>query len=150
MGRGFKFYQGKYVPKQPEKYDGDATQIIYRSSWELKFFNWCDTNPAIIKWSSEEVIIPYLCPTDNRVHRYFPDAKIQVKDQSGRIKTYIVEIKPDAQTRPPETPKRKTKRYITEVMTWGKNDAKWKYAKEYCKDRGYEFMIITEHHLGIK
>lgn len=111
---------------------------------------WCDTNSAVIKWQSEETIIPYICPTDNRPHRYFVDFKIQVRDKEGKLKTYLVEIKPDSQTRPPSTPQRKTKRYIQEVMTWGKNDAKWKAAKEYCKDRGMEFVILTEHHLGIK
>lgn len=145
-----KYYQGKYTPKNPAKYEGDVTSIIYRSSWELKFFNWCDSDPSVIKWSSEEVIIPYRCATDNRLHRYFPDAKITVKHAAGGTKTYLVEIKPDAQTRPPDPSKRKTKRYLTEVMTWGKNESKWKASREYCKDRGIEFMIITEKHLGIK
>lgn len=134
----------------PEKYDGDPTDIIMRSSWETKFALWCDHNTSVIKWSSETTIIPYICPTDNRRHRYFVDFKIQVRDKSGKTKTYLVEIKPDYQTRPPDPSKRKTKRYLAEVMTWGKNDAKWAAAREYCKDRGYEFMIITEHHLGIK
>ena len=67
----------------------------------------------------------------------------------GDVKTYLVEIKPDKQTRPPEVPKRKTRQYINEVMTWGKNDAKWRAAREYCKDRGIEFIILTEYHLGI-
>lgn len=148
MVKGSKYYQGKYTPKRPEKYDGDPTQIFYRSSWELKFFNWCDLTESVLKWSSEEIVIPYQCPTDNRWHRYFPDAKIQVKTRTG-IKTYLVEIKPDKQTRPPETPKRKTKQYLNEVMTWGKNQAKWEYAREYCKDRGIEFVILTEKELGI-
>lgn len=145
-----KYYQGKYTPKQPGKYEGDPTQVIYRSSWELKFFNWCDNNPSVIKWSSEEVIIPYICPTDNKPHRYFIDAKIQVKTTQGDIKTYLVEIKPSKQTKPPIAGKRKTKQYIQEVMTWGKNDAKWKYARDYCAKRGWEFVILTEVELGIK
>lgn len=139
----------KWTPKHPDKYSGDPTQIWARSSWEIKFFNWCDNSPAVISWSSEEIIIPYLCATDNRVHRYFPDALIRVNNSSGVIKTYLVEIKPFSQTQPPTTPKKKTKRYLTEVMTWGKNSSKWKYAKEYCLDRGWEFKIITEHDLGI-
>ena len=144
-----KYYQGKYVPRNPQKYQGDPTDIIFRSSWERKFMVWCDSNSAVIKWSSETTVIPYICPTDNRMHRYFVDFKIQVRDKDGNVKTYLVEIKPDVQTRPPATPKRKTKRYLTEVMTWGKNDAKWKYAREYCKDRGIEFVILTEKHLGV-
>lgn len=144
-----RYHQGKYKVKHPEKYKGDPTDVIYRSSWELKFMNWCDANSAVIEWSSETTVIPYVCPTDNRPHRYFIDFKIRVKTKDG-IKTYLVEIKPDKQTRPPETPKRRTKQYINEVMTWGKNEAKWRYAREYCKDRGYEFVILTEFHLGIK
>ena len=145
-----KYYQGKYTPKNPSKYRGDPTIIIYRSSWELKFMNWCDQNPSVIEWVSEETIIPYICPTDNRPHRYFVDFKIKIKNKDNQIKTYLVEIKPDAQTRPPSKPKKNTKRYIQEVMTWGKNEAKWKAATTYCKDRGYEFIIITENELGIK
>ena len=74
---------------------------------------------------------------------------IKVRDKSGNIKTYLIEIKPSAQTKPPEIPKRKTRRYIQEVFTWGKNEAKWKAAIEYAKDRGWEFKILTEHELGL-
>lgn len=144
------YHKRKYTPLHPEKYIGDPTDIIMRSSWETKFAVWCDHNPAVVKWSSETTVIPYICPTDNRRHRYFVDFKIQVKDKEGKLKTYLVEIKPEVQTRPPEPLKRKTKRYITEVMTWGKNEAKWKAAREFCADRGYEFIIITEKHLGLK
>lgn len=149
MRQPSKFHQGKFNPKHPEKYEGNPGLIIYRSSWELKFMNWCDSNPSVIKWSSEEFSIPYRCPTDNRVHRYFPDAKIQVVTSDNQVKTYIVEIKPDKQTRPPVPKQRKTKQFLYEVATWGKNEAKWKAATTWCKDRGYHFMIITEHHLGI-
>jgi hypothetical protein len=143
------YHQGKYTPKKPHKYEGDPTQVFYRSSWELKFFNWCDNNDAVLKWSSEEIVIPYICPTDNRPHRYFPDAKIKVRDNTGNVSTYLVEIKPEAQTRPPAVQKRTTKKYLAEVMTWGKNSAKWKAAEEYCKDRGYKFIILTEKHLKV-
>lgn len=144
------YHKRKYTPIHPEKYIGDPTDIIMRSSWETKFALWCDQNPSVIKWSSETTIIPYKCPTDNRWHRYFVDFKIQVRDRTGHVKTYLIEIKPAVQTRPPQPASRRTKRYLQEVMTWGKNDAKWKAATEYCKDRGYEFKILTEHDLGIK
>lgn len=143
-----QYYQGKYKPKHPNKYDGDPTNIIYRSSWELKFCNWCDYNPNVIQWSSEEVVIPYLCCTDNKVHRYYVDFKIQVKDKSNQIKTYLVEIKPQSQTQEPKK-RKKTKKYIQEVMLYGKNTSKWKAAQEYCKDRGWHFKIITEQELNI-
>jgi len=141
------YHKRKYIPIHPEKYEGDPTDIIMRSSWETKFALWCDNNPNVLKWSSETTVIPYVCPTDNRPHRYFVDFKIRVKTKTGSLKTYLVEIKPEKQTRPPDTPKRKTRQYIAEVMTWGKNEAKWKAATNYCKDRGYEFIILTERDL---
>lgn len=134
----------------PEKYEGDPTNIVMRSSWETRFASWCDKNPSVIKWLSEETIIPYRCPTDNRIHRYFVDFKIKVKTRDNKIKTYLVEVKPLSQTVPPEYPGRQTKKYLTESVTYIKNQAKWKAANEYCKDRGYEFVIITEKELGLK
>lgn len=139
--------QRRYVPVHPEKYEGDPTNIVMRSSWETKFALWCDHNPSVLKWSSEETVIPYICPTDNRRHRYFLDFKIKVKTKDG-VKTYLVEIKPDKFTRPPEG-QRRTKRYLAEVMQYGKNQAKWSAAREYAKDRGYQFVVITEKELGI-
>lgn len=144
------YHKRKYTPIHPQKYKGDPTDIVMRSSWETKFAVWCDHNPSILEWSSETTIIPYKCPTDDKWHRYFTDFKIKVRDKDGRSKVYIVEIKPDKQTRPPQAPQRKTGRYLQEVMTWGKNEAKWEAAKEYCADRGWEFIILTEYQLGIK
>lgn len=144
------FHKRKYSPLHPDKYSGDPSNIIMRSSWETKFARWCDVNPSVIKWKSEETIIPYICPTDNKVHRYFVDFQVQIRNKNGCLKTYLIEIKPESQTIPPVPPKRKTKRFIQEVMTYGKNQAKWKAATEYAKDRGWEFMIFTERHLGIK
>lgn len=145
-----KFHKRRYVPINPDKYAGDPTCIIMRSSWETKFALWCDNNPHVVKWSSEETIVPYRCPTDGKVHRYFIDFRIQVKNKAGNLVTYLIEIKPAVQTRPPAIPTRKTQRFLTEVMTWGKNEAKWKAATEYAKDRGWEFKILTEYDLGIK
>lgn len=121
-----------------------------RSSWETRFASWCDKNPNIVKWNSEETVIPYRCPTDNRIHRYFVDFKIQVRSKDGGLKTYLVEVKPDKQTKPPDFPGKRTKRYLLESMTYMKNRAKWESAVNYAKDRGWEFKIITEHELGLK
>jgi CRISPR/Cas system CMR-associated protein Cmr5 small subunit len=143
------FHKRKFTPVFPEKYSGDPTNIIMRSSWETKFANWCDKNPSIVKWHSEETVVPYRCQTDNRIHRYFIDFKIDVKNTAGDIKTYLVEVKPAMQTQPPKFPGRRTQRYLTESMTFIKNQSKWKAATEYCKDRGWEFKIITEKELGI-
>ena len=137
-------YKGKYKPRCPYKYKGDPTNIIYRSLWELKFMKYCDTTPSILKWSSEEIAIPYKSPVDNRVHRYFPDFYVKVNN-----KKYMVEVKPFRQTKEPKTQKKVTKRYITEVVTWSVNKAKWKAASEFCKDYGWEFMLITEKELKV-
>lgn len=144
------FHKRKYKPIFPDKYEGDHTNIIMRSSWEIRFALWCDKNPSVLKWCSEETIIPYRCPTDGKVHRYFIDFKIKVKSKDGTIKTYLVEVKPDAQTKPPIYPGKKTQRYLTEALTFMKNQTKWEAAKQYCADRGYEFVVITENELGLK
>ena len=137
----------KWTPKNIEKYMGDHTNIICRSSWETKFFNWCDNNPSIVAYSSEETVVPYRCATDNKPHRYFVDARMQVKQSNGTLKTYLIEIKPHAQTMAPVPTARKTKRFITESLTFMKNQSKWEAADRYAKDRGWEFMILTERHL---
>jgi hypothetical protein len=144
-----KTYKGKYTIKKPKKYMGDPKNVTYRSLWERQAFRWCEDRDDVIGWSSEEVIVPYVCPTDKKAHRYFIDLKI--KFSNGR--TVLVEIKPKKQTTPPLRPKRQTKKYITEVMTYVKNEAKWKAATKYAKDRGYHFEIWTEDtlkQLGMK
>ena len=143
------YHKRRYKPIYPNKYEGDPTNIVMRSSWETKFALWCDRNPAVVKWSSEETIIPYRCQTDNKLHRYFVDFRIKVKQKDGTLKTYIIEIKPDAQTKPPEFPGRKTKKFIIESFTFVKNQSKWKAAEQWCLDRGYEFKILTERDLNI-
>ena len=104
--------QGKFKPKNYKKYKGDPTTIVYRSGWELKFMNWCDGDRSVVSWSSEEVVIPYKCPTDNKVHRYFPDFWLKIKEPTG-TQEYLVEVKPLKQTQQPKPQKRQTKRYIT-------------------------------------
>ena len=143
-------YQGKFRPRNYQKYKGDPTNIIYRTRWELKFMKWCDNNTNILQWASEEFFIPYRSPLDNKWHRYFPDFYMKVKESNGSVKQYVIEVKPLRQTVRPKTPKRKTKGYIYETLEYAKNQAKWKAAKEYCKDRRYEFKVVTEKELGIK
>ena len=143
-------YKGKYKPSYPKKYKGDPNNIVYRSLWERKFMVYCDNNQNILEWGSEEVIVPYRSPIDNRYHRYFPDFYIKVKESNGMIKKMIIEIKPFKQCIEPKVKQRKTKGYIYEVVEYAKNQAKWNAAKEWCLDRGYEFQVLTEHDLGIK
>ena len=142
-------YKGKYYPSFPRKYKGDPTNIIYRSLWERKFMVYCDKNQNILEWASEEIAIPYRSPIDNRVHRYFPDFYMKVKETNGKIKNYVIEVKPAKKTLPPKKPKRQTKGYIREAYEYAKNQAKWKMAKEFCADRQWEFKVVTEKELGI-
>ena len=142
-------YKGKFRPSKPKKYKGDPTNIVYRSLWELKFMRYCDSNTNIVKWSSEEIVIPYRSPIDNRFHRYFPDFYLKYKDNTGKIIEKVVEIKPAKQVQEPKVQKRKTKKYVTEVVTYAKNQAKWLAAEEFCKDRKWKFQILTEKELGV-
>ncbi len=143
-------YKGRYSPTYPRKYKGNHTNIVYRSLWERKFMVYCDNHTKILEWGSEEIALPYRSPIDNKVHRYFPDFYIKVRESNGKIKRYIIEIKPKKQTMEPKVKKRKTKGYIYEVYEYAKNQAKWKAAEEFCKDRMWEFKVLTEDELGIK
>lgn len=141
-------YSGKFRPTFPKKYKGDPTNIIYRSLWELKFMKYCDLNENILQWASEEIIIPYVSPVDGRYHRYFPDFYVKAASNSG-IKNYIIEIKPLRQVEEPKVQKKKTKKYINEVVTYAVNQAKWDAAKNYCADRRWEFKVLTEKDLKL-
>jgi len=147
MGESIK---SRFKPSFPKKYKGDSNNIICRSSWERRFCNYCDLNENILQWGSEEFWIPYKSPVDKRVHRYFPDFIMKVKESNGQIKTYVVEVKPKKQTIEPKKRSRVTKSYIYECKTYAVNQAKWKAAKEFCDDRLINFKIITENELGIK
>ena len=147
MGESIK---SLYKPSHPEKYQGNPNNIICRSSWERRFCSWCDTNPNVLKWASEEFSIPYISPVDRRVHRYYPDFLIEFKDSSGKVKKQIIEVKPKSQTKPPKPGKRVTKSFLYEASMYEKNMAKWAAAVEFAKDNGVEFRIITEDELGIK
>ena len=143
-------YKGRYTPKNPKKYKGDYHNIVYRSLWERKFMVYCDNSDNILEWGSEEIIIPYLSPWDGKLHRYFPDFYIKVKQASGNIKKFIIEVKPKKQTRPPKPVNRKTKKWLNEVKTYSINEAKWRYASEWCDNNDMEFKILTEDELGIR
>ena len=142
-------YSGKFSPKNTNKYLGDPTNIWYRSLWERRVMVHLDENPSVVGWSNEEIVIPYLSPVDNRWHRYFPDFFVRVKNKNGILEAMILEVKPASQSVAPEKKSKITRRYIREVVTWGVNEAKWKAAIEYCKDRSWQFKVITEKDLGI-
>jgi hypothetical protein len=148
-------YKGKFRPKNPNKYKGNPSNIIYRSLLERRFMVYLDNNPSILKWQSEEIIIPYVSPIDNRVHRYFPDFYIKYKTSDARVVEELIEVKPFNQCSPPNPKKKLTKtgrtskRYLKEVQTYIVNDAKWNQAMKYCKDRKWKWRILTEKDINI-
>ena len=141
-------YKGKFKVKNSQKYKGNPSNIIYRSLMELRFMKWCDSSEKIFLWSSEEVVIPYISPIDNKRHRYFPDFLIQTAKG-----WFLIEVKPQVQSKPPKKllvekldTKRK-RRYLRSVRQWVVNEAKWKAAKKVCEVEGWEFQIMTEKQL---
>jgi hypothetical protein len=141
-------YSGKYKVKNPEKYVGDVNDVVYRSLWELYCFKWCDGNDSIARWGSEVVVIPYIYEGSQRRHRYFVD--LYLEHTNG--KRYIIEVKPKKETKKPEYPGKRTKRYLNESMTFIKNQNKWEAAERYAQNNGMEFQIWTEdtlHAMGI-
>ena len=143
-----KRYKGKYKVKNPQKYIGDSTNVIYRSLMELNFMKWCERSEKVLKWNSEEVVIPYISPMDKKRHRYFPDFLIQTN--KGWT---LVEVKPLVQTKPPKkiliekVTLKKKRRYVKAVKTWLVNEAKWNAAKKVCEVNGWKFELMTEKQL---
>lgn len=142
-------YKGRFIPQNPKKYAGDANNIVWRSTWERRVMEWLDRSDNVIYWSSEELIIRYVSPIDNKIHRYFPDFIVKVKKKDGMVMTHVLEIKPEKQTKPP-VQKRKTKNFLEESITYAVNKSKWEAADSFCKDRGWLFQVLTEKDLGIK
>lgn len=145
MGR---YYQGFFKPKNPGKYKGNPTQIVYRSKWELKFMMQLDHDPSIIQWASEELVIGYISPVDGKPHRYFPDFHFKRKFPNGKIEEVIVEIKPSSQTQMPKKTMAKIgRKFLKEATTYAVNTAKFEAAQKYCDKRGWTFKILTEKEL---
>ena len=140
-----KSYKGLYRPKNYKKYAGDPNSIVYRSLLERKFMVYCDTNPDIISWASEELSVKYISPIDQKVHRYFPDFLVK----TSKDKIYMIEIKPYRQCIPPKKPKRQTKHFLRAQLEYAKNKAKWKAAKELAEQKNIQFKILTEKDLVI-
>ncbi len=142
-----KWRQGIFVPKNINKFIG--SKAIYRSGLELKFFRFCDDNKNVVKWGSENVIVPYYSPLDNKGHRYYVDNYIEIFE-GKKLTKYLVEIKHSRETKPPKTKYRNRKHLLYEQKTFVTNQAKWKAAREYSKKRGYQFIILTEKELILK
>jgi len=142
-------YKGRYTIKNPDKYAGDVKKVIYRSLWERNTFRWCENNPKVKLWNSEEVVVPYVSSIDKKLHRYYVDLLIQMDNK----KTYLIEIKPKKETQPPKPRSRKTKKFINEQLTYIKNNDKWEAANKFAEHNGWKFQVWTEEtlkNLGIK
>ena len=139
--------QGRYHPRNPEKYVGDVNKIRFMSSWEREAHQFFDNNPNIIRWSSEEIKIPYIKPTDGKLHHYYPDYWIEYKNRAGQIVQEIIEVKPATQTRPPVLKGKRKKQQLYESITWAINVAKWKACQDFCNKYNIKFRIITENHM---
>jgi hypothetical protein len=137
----------KFIPKFPEKYLGNVNQIVCRSQLEWQFFKLFDLNPSFLKWGSEEIIIPYFCELDKKMHRYFPDNIIIYKTKDDQVKKAICEIKPKIFCSPPPPPKRITKGYYNRANDYIKNSNKWVAAKKFCEENKIQFMLLTEEDL---
>lgn len=144
-----KWLQGKYQLINPNKYKGDKRNVVFRSSYELKMFRYCDLTETVLEWSAEEVVIPYRDPITGSYRRYFVDIWLKHKTPTGEIREKIIEVKPAKQLYAPVTPKRKTKKYLKEVETYIINKSKWEAATKYAKKKGIDFIIFTEKELGI-
>lgn len=140
--------KGLFHPKNPKKYNGNADNIVYRSSWEIRVMKWLDDNPNVIWWASEEIAIPYKSPIDQKVHRYFPDFIAKMRKKDGKVMTYVIEVKPEKQTKQPIR-RRKTQKFIEESVTYAINQEKWRAAELFCYEHGWQFTIITEKELGL-
>ena len=142
--------KGKFRPQNPDKYKGDPGMILYRSSWELKFMQWCDSNDKVLWWQSEEKRIPYYDPIAKRRRTYYPDFLLARECHDGIIRETLVEVKPARQVKgPSQNPRRRSKAWLKEVYTYTTNMAKWKAAAEWCEDRGIDFQLITEKELKL-
>jgi len=142
-------YKGKFKPKNPSKYIGDPTNIVYRSRWELKFMSYLDNHPSVLQWASEEFCVPYRSPLDDKIHRYFPDFYVKTKTPTGNIAEAVYEIKPYKQTQHPKRGKNE-RVYLNEVKTYVINKRKWEAAEAFCRSKGWAFSIVTEKDLGLK
>lgn len=149
MKKNKNYIQGIYHPKNPQKYKG-SVPIIYRSGLELKSFRYLDNNSNILTWGSESIVIPYISPKDGKMHRYFVDLVASLKDRNdGKIKKILIEVKPDKQTKPPTiTAKKKQSTMLYEKYQYAVNLAKWDAARQWAKNKGYTFIILSEKHLN--
>ena len=145
-------YKGKFTPINPTKYVGEVDNIVYRSLWERTVMKYFDQSTSILKWSSEELTVPYFFPDPKnkghlKLHKYYPDFVILAKTPEGKNQVTMIEVKPQNQTVPPKVPKKKTRKYTNQCNTYAINVTKWAAASKFCLDRHWEFKILTEKNI---
>jgi Straboviridae/Kyanoviridae head completion nuclease len=140
-------YQGVFTPKNPQKYLGDVNRIVFRSLWERRVMIMFDEDDRVLKWNSEEVIVPYRSPKDGLIHRYFVDFCVQVKLPNGTTKIRLVEVKPSNKLVQPVPKKKITNKFLKELLDYEVIQSKKRAAEAYCADRGWEYVFLTEHDL---
>jgi hypothetical protein len=149
--RAGKIKQGYFRPANPDKYIGDPTSVIFRSSWEFKFLKWCDSSPTVLKYASEPVGISYYSPLDKRGHTYYVDFYIETVGPTGEAQKWLIEVKPNKYVSPPKAPERMTNKqtanYVYAAKQYIVNQAKFEAAKDFAAQRGLKFGIITENFL---
>ena len=141
------YRQGLFIPTNTQKYRGDVNKIRFMSSWELKVFHFLDGNPNILEWSSEGVVVPYIKPTDGKIHKYYVDCWVKYRNKLGEIVEELWEIKPKKQTKPPTRRGKSKKTQLNETILHEINKAKWNSARLLCEKRGWVFRLITEDSL---
>jgi hypothetical protein len=142
--------KGFFKPKNPNKYKGDIKNICFRSSYELKVMKVFDDNPNVLEWASEPFAIPYTDQSrDQTLHRYFVDFFVKLRDKNGNIRILLIEVKPAEQCKPPKKGKRNTMAYRLECLTYIRNQNKWEAAERLAKQKGWDFVVLTERELGL-
>jgi len=146
MGKRGNYSKGIYIVENNEKYFGKSNPK-YRSSWESKFCYFLDHCNNVTKWAFESIIIPYVNEIDGKTHKYITDFCFEEVDKNGKVRKFIVEIKPEKQTKPPKPPKNQNKkaqkRFLYEAQTYIKNICKWRAVHSYCLKKGLEFRIVS-------
>jgi hypothetical protein len=158
------YYQGEYVPVNKDKCINCTNSKLkipfYRSSWELKFMRWLDKRIDVLEWGSECQMIDYYSDQDNKMHTYFPDFYMKVKDKDNEIVKYMIEVKPKSQSpkldennnvKYPSLPKNKTNknlsRWSEKTAILHRNNEKWAAAKHYCSTHAMIFKVLNEDDL---
>ncbi|MCX8009244.1 MAG: head completion protein [Patescibacteria group bacterium] len=143
MNKRVRYIQGKYIPKNVEKYKGNPNAIFFRSFWEYHLFQWLDGSSKVIEWGSETVVVPYLSPKTGNIQRYFVDIYAKIIDRDGKAQKYLIELKPYKETIPPKNIKDSPK-YRERLLNYYVNVAKWKAAADAAEKNGMKFIVITE------